>query len=210
MEWMRKEEELRALYDGLRSLCHPLLKELSKNLVPGEGNPDSLVVFIGEAPGRDEDKQGRPFVGAAGKYLAEVLEEVGFRRDDAYITNVVKRRPPGNRPPRKGEVGVFLPYLRCELEIVSHKVVCLLGATAVKALLDRPLGEVRGKLIEEGGWTFFSTYHPEAVTYDPSVGRVFEQDIKMLKEIVEKTRIRTPHHFSAAHPIQSTFSEQGD
>jgi len=184
---MGKEEELRSLFQELRALSHPVLKELSKNLVPGEGSPDSPVVFIGEAPGRDEDREGRPFVGAAGRLLTEMLEDVGLHRSDVYITNVVKRRPPGNRPPRKGEIAIFLPYLRRELEIVRPRVVCLLGSTAVRTFLDQPLAEVRGKIVKGDEWTFFPTYHPAAVIYDPSLERVLLEDLRRLKRIINET-----------------------
>jgi len=183
---MGKAEDLRSLTEELKTLSDTALKELSKNLVPGEGDMNSQAVFVGEAPGRDEDEQGRPFVGAAGRLLSETLEEVGLHRSEAYITNVVKRRPPRNRPPRKGEIAVFLPYLRRELEIIQPEIICLLGATAVNALLGRPLAEVRGKIIREGGWIFFSTYHPAAVIYDPSLERVFSDDMRRLKRFIDE------------------------
>ena len=184
---MSKEEEFRSLIEELRSLSNSALKELSKNLVPGEGNLNSQVVFVGEAPGRDEDREGRPFVGAAGRLLTETLETVGLHRSDVYITNVVKRRPPRNRPPRKGEIAFFIPYLYRELKIIQPEVVCLLGSTAVRALLDRPLGEVRGKIAKGGLWTFFSTYHPAAVIYDPSLEKVLLEDMRRLKRIIDDT-----------------------
>jgi len=183
---MDKEEELRSLIEELKALSNPALRELSKNLVPGEGNINSKVVFIGEAPGRDEDREGRPFVGAAGRFLTQALESAGLHRKEVYITNVVKRRPPRNRPPRKGEVAVFLPYLRRELEIIRPKVVCLLGSTAVKALLGRSLAEVRGKVVRGGGWTFFSTYHPAAVIYNPGLEGVLLDDLRRLREILDE------------------------
>jgi len=184
---MRKEEELRSLIEELRLLSNPVLKELSKNLVRGEGNVNSQVVFVGEAPGRDEDREGRPFVGAAGRLLTQVLKSVGLHRSEVYITNVVKRRPPRNRPPRKGEIAVFLPYLRRELEIIRPKVVCLLGSTAVRALLGRPLADVRGKVVRGEGWTFFCTYHPAAVIYDSSLEKALLEDMRRLKEIINET-----------------------
>jgi DNA polymerase len=183
---MGKEEDLRSLIEELRALNNPALKELSKNLVPGEGNVDSKVVFVGEAPGRDEDRAGRPFVGAAGSLLTRALESVSLHRDEVYITNVVKRRPPRNRPPRKGEVAVFLPYLQRELEIIRPKVICLLGATAVRALLGRSLAEVRGKAVREGDWMFFCTYHPAAVIYDASLEEVLLEDVRKLKRIIDE------------------------
>jgi uracil-DNA glycosylase family 4 len=186
---MGKAEELESLYAELRSLNHIELKELSKNLVPGEGNLNSSVVLVGEAPGRDEDKKGEPFVGAAGILLTETLESVGMKRSELYVTNVVKRRPPGNRPPRKGEIEVFLPYLRRELEIIHPKIVCLLGATAVKAILGRSLRDVRGRVVEDR-WKYLCTYHPAAIIYNPSVERVFLEDMRRLKEILDKTEAR--------------------
>jgi len=184
---MGKEEELRSFFEELRALSNPVLRELSKNLVPGEGDPDSPVVLIGEAPGRDEDRERRPFVGAAGRLLTEMLEAVGLHRSDVYITNVVKRRPRGNRPPRKGEISIFLPYLRRELEIIRPKVVCLLGSTAVRTFLDRPLAEVRGKVVKGDNWMFFSTYHPAAAIYDPSLEKVLLKDMRKLKVIIDET-----------------------
>ena len=172
------------LYDALKNLSDLGLTDLSKNLVPGEGNVDSQVVFVGEAPGRDEDKQGRPFVGVAGRLLNDALEKAGLRRSDVYITNVVKRRPPRNRPPRKAEVALFLPYLHHELEIIRPKLVCLLGGTAIKALMNQPLSEARGKIVESGRWRFYCTYHPAAVIYDPGVEKIFFEDIAKIRNLI--------------------------
>ncbi len=181
-----KAEMLRSLNHELELMDDPRLAELSKNLVPGEGNVNSRIVFIGEAPGRDEDQARRPFVGAAGKILNDSLERIELSRNDVYITNVVKRRPPNNRPPRKSETAVFLPYLWRELEIVNPTAICLLGSTATKALLDRPLAEARNKFIRKGKWAFFSTYHPAALLYDPSLKETLVKDLKTLRKFTLK------------------------
>ncbi len=181
---MEKAQLLAALVDELKELQDPSLNELSPNLVPSEGNPDSPVMFVGEAPGRDEDRQRRPFVGAAGRLLTRAIEAAGWRRGDIYITNVVKRRPPENRPPRRKEVVLFRPYLMQEISIVNPKVVCLLGATAVKAILDKPLTEVLGQVLTRDGITYFCTYHPAAAIYNISLEDVFIRHIAQLKTIV--------------------------
>jgi len=180
-----KQQELLDLYDVLKKLTDPSLSDLSTNLVPGEGNIDSQVVFVGEAPGRDEDKQGRPFVGSAGRLLNEALEKAGLKRSDVYITNVVKRRPPRNRPPRKAEIALFLPYLLHELEIIRPRLVCLLGATAIRAVLNKPLSEVQGRIVQSGGWCFFCTYHPAAIIYDPGVEKIFFGDIAKVRSLID-------------------------
>jgi len=185
LDMRNKQQELLDLYDTLKSLSDPSLSDLSVNLVPGEGNVDSQVVFVGEAPGRDEDKQGRPFVGSAGRFLNDALEKAGLQRSDVYITNVVKRRPPRNRPPRKAEVALFLPYLLHELEIIRPKLICLLGATAIRALLNQPLSEVRGQIVESEGWRFYCMYHPAAVIYDPGVERIFFEDIAKIRKLID-------------------------
>src|SRR3712207_2090084 len=105
----------------------PGLKEGATQLVFGDGNPDAEIVFIGEAPGKNEDIQGKPFVGAAGRFLDEMLAMIDLKRDDIYITNIVKYRPPGNRDPKPDEKKVFLPYLQSQLEVIQPKVVVTLG-----------------------------------------------------------------------------------
>jgi uracil-DNA glycosylase family 4 len=181
-----KQERLESAYIGPEALCSGTASELSRNFVIGEGNPDSPVVFVGEAPGAEEDNQRRPFVGTAGQILTSALESAGWRRSEVFITNVVKCRPPHNRPPRKSEIQLFLPYLKKELDVVEPKVICLLGATATRALTGKRLAEVCGKTIVIEGRRYFSTYHPAAIIYNVALEKVFFEHIKLLRKIAEE------------------------
>lgn len=124
----------------------PELASQATQLVFGDGNPDADVVFIGEAPGKSEDEQGKPFVGAAGKFLNEMLESIGMKRADVYITNIVKYRPPNNRDPEPAEKKAFLPYLQAQLEIIQPKVVVTLGRHSMNCFLpDLQISKVHGE-----------------------------------------------------------------
>ena len=179
-----KRKKLESTYSELEALCIGSPSGLSKNVVRGEGNVDSPVVFVGEAPGAEEDHQKRPFVGAAGRVLTSALENAGWRRNDVFITNLVKCRPPQNKPPRKLEIQHFLPYLRRELEVIKPAVTCLLGATATRALTGRQLAEIRGKTIEIDDRPYFSTYHPATVVYNVNLEKMFFEHIIQLRKLV--------------------------
>ncbi len=163
--------------------------------VPGEGSEDAEVVFVGEAPGKDEDLAGRPFVGRAGKLLRKTIEEVGFKK--YYITNVVKCRPPENRTPFQNEVDACKPYLMRELECIKPKLVIALGKTAMKALLgfDAPIKDVRGKVfktkINEVQTKVIVTYHPAAVLRNPKLREEFKKDLVKAYNEVYKQRSLT-------------------
>ncbi|MDE1764913.1 MAG: uracil-DNA glycosylase [Thaumarchaeota archaeon] len=166
--------------------------ELSKsrtNAVPGTGQIETGIVFIGEAPGRNEDLQGEPFVGAAGKILSEALAYAGFSREDVYITNVVKCRPPDNRRPNKQEIDSCGIYLKKELEIIKPKMICILGNTAFGSLLGG--GEItknRGKVIKRDGQLYFVTVHPAAIIYNQELRQVIKDDLKALHDILDKIK----------------------
>jgi uracil-DNA glycosylase len=130
----------------LREKVTPKLKETSTQMVFGDGNPDADLLFIGEAPGKNEDQQGKPFVGAAGKFLNEMLEMVDLRREDVYITNIVKYRPPNNRDPLPDEKAAFLPYLQAQLEIIQPKIVVTLGRHSMNCFLpDLQISKIHGQ-----------------------------------------------------------------
>ena len=130
----------------LRDKVTPKLKETATQLVFGEGNPDADVLFIGEAPGKNEDQQGLPFVGAAGKFLNEMLEMVALQRQDVYITNIVKYRPPNNRDPLPDEKAAFLPYLQAQLEVIQPKIVVTLGRHSMNCFLpDLQISKIHGQ-----------------------------------------------------------------
>jgi uracil-DNA glycosylase family 4 len=157
------------------------LARTRKNAVPGEGQLSAKVMFIGEAPGRNEDDKGRPFVGAAGRILDDLLQKAGFERSQVFITNVVKCRPPGNRVPEEDEVTACRPYLERQIELVGPKVICILGRTAYSSLLGGgSITANRGKIVEKAGQKYFLTIHPAAAIYRKSLVSVLESDLKRL------------------------------
>jgi uracil-DNA glycosylase len=143
----RKQAQLDQIKaDILSSNICPDLANGATQLVFGDGNPNAEIVFIGEAPGKNEDIQGKPFVGAAGKFLNEMLEQIGLVREDVYITNIVKYRPPNNRDPLPDEKKAFLPYLQAQLEVIQPKIVATLGRHSMNCFLpDLQISKVHGK-----------------------------------------------------------------
>jgi len=158
-------------------------------MVPGEGNPDADVMLVGEAPGASEDKQGRPFVGRAGKLLDQVLEAAGLERADVYITNVVKARPPNNRDPRAGEVAHHMPWLEAELALIRPRLVIPLGRHALAHFSDEmKISEVHGTEVTEKGRSLFPMYHPAAALRGGSLREVLFEDARALKAVLDRDR----------------------
>lgn len=167
-----------------------------RRVVFGEGKINAEIMLIGEAPGGEEDKLGRPFVGKAGKNLDEFLEIVGLDRGDLYVSNVVKLRPyklspktnkPVNRPPNKEELAFFVPFLHKEIELVKPKLIVTLGNFALKNVLMNQkvsIGDYHGRLIETDGKKIFPLYHPASVIYDRAKGPVYIEDLHKLREIL--------------------------
>ncbi len=157
------------------------------NTVPGEGNPSPDLLFVGEGPGADEDAQGRPFVGAAGQLLTKMIEAMGFRRDDVFIANIVKCRPPGNRTPEPDEVAACLPFLAAQIQALRPKIICALGNTPLRALMgDDRLGitRMRGKKLAWQGITLIPTFHPSYLLRNPSAKKPCWEDLlAILKEL---------------------------
>src|SRR3954469_4243504 len=151
--------------------------ETCTHFVPGEGSPDARIVIVGEAPGASEDKAGRPFVGRAGKLLDSLLEEAGIVRDDVFITNVVKARPPGNRDPRADEVAHHWPWLERQLDVIRPQLVVPLGRHALRRLApEAKIGEVHGTGLEAGGRVLFPLYHPAAALHNPRLRETLVDD----------------------------------
>jgi uracil-DNA glycosylase len=172
-------------------VIHCILCDLSvtrKNAVPGSGSLSKKLILIGEAPGKNEDETGIPFVGGAGKILDQALVNAGIARKDTFITNVVKCRPPNNRIPTEEEIKICTDhYLKKEIHIISPKVICILGATALKSLLGlEHMTHHRGKIINRPPLKYFITYHPAATIYNNKLKQVFFDDIKVLAGIVNK------------------------
>ena len=149
-------------------------------IVFGVGNPSADVMFVGEAPGADEDAQGVPFVGRAGQLLTKMIEAMGFRRDDVYIANVLKCRPPGNRNPEPDEIATCEPYLFRQLASVEPKVVIALGAFAARTLLktDEPISRLRGRVFDYRGAKLIPTFHPSFLLRSPGYKREAWDDLK--------------------------------
>lgn len=164
------------------------------HLVFGEGNPRARLVFVGEGPGRDEDMEGRPFVGEAGKLLTRIIENgMGLKRGDVYICNVVKCRPPKNRVPEADEVEACLPFLKRQLEIVSPDMICTLGLTAAQNLLGRPfvMNRERGKWVSFLSVPVMPTYHPAYLLRNISAKRQVWEDVQ---EIMSRMGLEVKHH----------------
>ena len=160
------------------------------NAVPGDGDSKASIMFIGEAPGRNEDEKGKPFVGMAGKILDETLVKVGLIRSKVYITNVVKCRPPGNKVPTEDERRICNDYLEREISIVSPKIICILGRTAYQSLLggNSILGN-RGKFIQKDNRIYFLTVHPAAIIYNNKLRKVLEVDLEALVRECKRLQI---------------------
>ena len=156
--------------------------------VVSDGTPDARLVFIGEAPGRDEDLQGVPFVGAAGKLLTKMIVAMGLRREDVYICNVLKDRPPSNRPPEPDEVSACLPFLEEQLAIVQPTVICVLGAVAAKALFgpQTAIGKVRGTVLDYRGIPAIPTFHPASLLRNPAAKKPTWEDLKKVKRLLQE------------------------
>src|SRR6266498_4681031 len=146
--------------------------------VPGEGPADAKIMFVGEGPGQNEDEQGRPFVGAAGKLLTELLVSIGLNRAEVFITNIVKCRPPNNRAPRKSEVEACNPYLRSQIRLINPRIVCALGTPAITTLMGDEYSASRhhGQPLTKGEVTFLPMYHPAAALYDGSLKETIFHD----------------------------------
>jgi DNA polymerase len=159
-----------------------------KNIVFGTGNKNASVMFIGEGPGADEDAQGEPFVGRAGKLMNMAFEGIGIKREAVYIANVVKCRPPQNRNPEKEEANACLDYLRNQVMLVKPKIIVLLGSVALKNILGEDYGITasRGKWIEKKGILYMPTWHPAALLRDEAKKIEFWKDLKEVKSKMEE------------------------
>jgi len=189
---------LREIEEEIRRCRKCRLWKEKTNYVPGEGNENAKIVFIGEAPGKEEDKQGRPFVGRAGRYLTSVMEKYGLKRDEVYITNVLKCRPPNNRDPMEDEISACKQYLVRQLEAIKPSVIVCLGRFSSEVIFDMfgirfgGISRVRGNVFEVERWgrgvKIISTYHPAAVLYRPNLANAFESDMKRVSEILKEKR----------------------
>jgi len=171
------------LGDCTRCVLH---KQGRKQIVFGVGNPQADLMFIGEAPGADEDIQGEPFVGRAGQLLTNMIKAMGLRREDVYIANIIKCRPPGNRTPERDECATCSPFLMRQIEVIKPKVIVALGAVAARTLLaiNAPMSEFRGRFYDFRGTKLAVTYHPAFLLRDPRQKKETWKDLQMvMKEL---------------------------
>jgi len=184
---MSDEAQLEKLAKQIRACTKCELHRSRKNAVPGEGPAHAEIMFIGEGPGAREDEQGRPFVGASGKFLDQLLEQAGVTRADVWITNVVKCRPPGNRAPMPDEAATCKPFLEREIAIVQPAVIVVLGNTAMKNLLDTREGitRMRGRFLDYKGIKVMPTFHPAYLLRDPSKKRETWEDLKKVRDYLD-------------------------
>jgi DNA polymerase len=167
-----------------QNICPDLAQEATQ-LVFGDGNPDANIVFIGEAPGKNEDIQGLPFVGAAGKFLDEMLAGIGLQRGNVYITNIVKYRPPNNRDPYPDEKAAFLPFLRSQLEVIGPKLVVTLGRHSMDSLLPGlQISQCHGQPKRYKGQVYLPLFHPAAALYNGSMRQTLIDDFYRIPRIL--------------------------
>jgi len=158
-----------------------------KNAVPGVGSPNARVMFIGEGPGFHEDQQGLPFVGAAGKFLDELLEMIGFARDEVFIANVIKCRPPGNRDPRPEEIGACRPFLDRQIALIGPQIIVTLGRYSMERYFPgAKISQVHGQVRKIDGILYYPMYHPAAALHQPSLRRDVEEDMAKIPDLLAR------------------------
>lgn len=189
---MDREQELK-IWDARMILeCSCPLRETATQAVPGDGSANAEILFIGEAPGKNEDEQGKPFIGAAGKFLSEMLSSIGLHREDIYITNVVKYRPPNNRDPLPEEIIACEEWLHGQINIIKPKIIVTLGRHALEHFLPgKKISEVHGKAFRRsiggiGSFVFFALYHPAAALYNGGMRSTLLEDFKNIPKILKR------------------------
>jgi uracil-DNA glycosylase len=209
-----RREELVALYHRLRDCNDCPLAATRTKLVFGAGNADAEVMFVGEAPGANEDLQGLPFVGRAGQLLNDLLVEIGLDRDEVFITNVLKCRPPGNRDPLPEEIAECEPHLMTQIRLIEPKVICTLGNFATKLLTGRPEGITRAcgrpQYRDVAGLpvVLYPLFHPAAALRTPATKEKLRADIARLPELIEAQRPRQQAALAAADDQPSAADDQ--
>ncbi len=183
-----KIKELKKLEEQVKKCTKCELCKNRTNVVFGTGDPDADLMFVGEAPGYYEDKQGEPFVGKAGQLLTKIIESIGMKRSDVYIANILKCRPPENRNPNANEIVMCSPHLIRQIEIIRPKIICALGTFAAQTLLDtkKSIGKLRGEFFEYQSTKFLATYHPAYLLRNPGDKKKVWADIKKVRDFLQE------------------------
>lgn len=189
-------QSLGELHDAFNQCARCELAATRTNFVFGVGNPEAKLMLIGEAPGRDEDLQGEPFVGAAGQLLTKILEAVQFHRSDVYIANILKCRPPGNRNPEPVEIAACSPILARQIELVKPLILCTLGSFAAKTILNEKEGisRLRGRIHYYRGIPVIPTFHPAALLRNPAWKKPTWEDVQLLRREYDRLVAESPSH----------------
>ncbi len=179
---MTRKKKLAELHKRIEECVLCSLHKTRTHAVPGEGPLDAKLFFIGEAPGAQEDKTGRPFVGRSGEFLTSLIEKIGLSRDDVFITSILKSRPPNNRKPLNSEIEVCCPYVEQQIEIVNPQIIVLLGGVAIDSMIGPwKVSESHGRIYEANDRTYFMTYHPAAALRFPRIKELMHQDFAILQ-----------------------------
>lgn len=179
--------ELEALAVEIAQCTRCLLHRGRTRAVPGEGPQNAEIMFIGEAPGFYEDQQGRPFVGAAGQFLEELLKEIGLQREQVFIANVIKCRPPGNREPLPEEIEACKPFLDRQIELLHPRLIVTLGRFSMaRAFPNARISSIHGQPRKIGGVIYYPMYHPAAALHQPSLRRDVEEDMRRIPELLKQ------------------------
>jgi len=183
-----KSQEISDLYGAVKDCTKCPLYKLAKNPVPGAGNTNTQIMFIGEGPGEKEDELGEPFVGRAGQLLDEMLASIDLKREDVYIANVVKHRPPGNRDPKPEEVAACWPYLERQIEIIKPKLIVCLGRHSLGRFLPDvgPISAVHGRAFRKKDQAFMALYHPAVGLYNGGMRDTLFKDFAKIKIALKK------------------------
>lgn len=179
---VKSVESLEAIRADIGECTRCELSRRRTKLVFGEGNPQAVLMFVGEAPGQEEDRTGRPFVGRSGQLLTKIIEAMQLKREEVYIGNVIKCRPPGNRTPLPEEIQICRPFLERQIQVIRPKFLCTLGAVATHALMRtaEPISRMRGKFFDYRGIRLLPTYHPSYLLKNPEKKRETWEDMKRI------------------------------
>lgn len=209
-----KKEMLEELNDRMSKCSLCVLRGTCKQVVPGDGSAQAEVLFIGEGPGQKADELGKPFVGAAGKFLDEMLGAIKLKREDVYIANVVKCRPPQNRDPLPEEAEACWPWLEKQIEIINPKLVVTLGRHSMERFLpNMKISQMHGKALRRnipglGSRVFYALYHPAAALYNGSMRTVLIQDFKKIPKVLEAVRKSESEKKDEPAPINGNEDNQ--
>jgi len=188
-----QDESLEAIRQDLGDCKRCKLAPDRKHIVFGSGNPKAELMFVGEAPGADEDEQGLPFVGRAGQLLTRIIEAIDMRRSDVYICNILKCRPPGNRNPEGDEIKSCEPFLLRQIASIRPRVICALGTFGAQTLLGtkEPISKLRGRFIEYRGAKLMATFHPAYLLRNPNEKRRVWEDVQKIRDYLKSMRAQT-------------------